>query len=145
MPIDLTQLAATSILPTYPGIQATESQIWSRFLSLNPNKYQGFLYNIRVGEGFPTPPTARENEAKFWHDVTMTRIDAIGVTEDTLEIFEIKHNAGHSAIGQLLAGRILAELEIEDPRPLLQKIVTNHARPDTITVASVLEIEIIEV
>ncbi len=145
MAIDLNQLAPATILANYPGIQVVETQIWTRFLSRAAERYQGFLYNVRVGEGFPVPPNAREQEAKFWLDVTMTRIDAIGVRDDTLEIIEIKHNAGHSAIGQVIAGRVLAEFEIEDPRPLLQKIVTNQARPDTITVASVLEIEIFEV
>ena len=145
MPIDLTELAPAAILANYPGIQITETQIWNRFLALNSTRFQGFLYNVRVGEGFPTPLSANEREAKFWQDVTMTRIDALGVTETTIQVFEVKHNAGHSAIGQVIAGRILAELEIDDPRPLLQKIVTNQARPDTFTVATVLEIEIFQV
>lgn len=125
----------------YPGMAKQEQVIWDRFLASADNFYLGFLYNVRVGELPTLPEGTEENLRLMWEQINQSRLDALGIAEQVLTVFEVKVSAGLSAIGQAIGGRILAEIETDDPRAVEAAIVSNGIRPDVITVAGVLSIE----
>jgi len=140
MPIDLTRPAAPVILANYPGMAQQEQRIWDRFLLSENNIYTGFLYNVRVGERAQSPEGTPDNIARMWTEINQSRLDALGISQDELVIFEVKVSAGLSAIGQAIGGQILAQRDTDDPRPTTAAIVTDGIRPDAITVALALNI-----
>ncbi len=141
MPIDLTRPAPPIIMAGYPGMARQEQAIWDRFLLTADNIYTGFLYNVRVGELPALPEGTEEKMRAMWEQINQSRLDALGIADELLTVFEVKVSAGLSAIGQAIGGRILAEAETDDPRQILTAIVTNGIRPDARTVATALGID----
>lgn len=142
MPIDLSRPAAPVILAHYPGIALQEQDIWDRFLQSEDNIFTGFLYNVRVGKVAISPPGTEENLARMWTEINQSRLDALGITDDELVVFEIKVSAGLSAIGQAIGGQVLSQRETDDPRTITAAIVTDGIRPDARTVAEAIGIQI---
>jgi len=141
MPIDLTRPAPPIVMAGYPGMAKAEQRIWDRFLTSSNNFYTGFLYNVRVGELPQLPEGTEENLRAMWEQINQSRLDALGIAEEVLTVFEVKVSAGLSAIGQAIGGRILTEAETDDARPIEAAIVSNGIRPDVITVARALGME----
>lgn len=141
MAVDLSRPAPPTPLGFYPGMAQAEMIVWDRFLRTDANIFDGFIYNQRVGEAPPAPAGTEDNFARMWLEINQSRIDAIGITEDFLTVFEVKVSAGLGAIGQVMGGRILLLIELTDPRPVQMAIVTNGIRPDARTVAAVLAID----
>ncbi len=141
MPIDLTRPSPPIIMAGYPGMAKAEQVIWDRFLTSAANFYEGFIYNVRVGELPPLPEGTEENLRMMWEAINQSRLDALGIAEDVLTVFEVKVSAGLSAIGQAIGGRVLTEGETDDPREINAAIVSNGFRPDVLSVAAALGIE----
>ena len=137
MPIDFSQPAPPTILAFYPGMARAEQTIWDRFLTSNLNDFQGFLYNVRVGMVAQAPEGTEPQFQRMWADINQTRLDALGMRENELIVFEVKVSAGLSAIGQALGGQVLAQIDSDDPRPISAAIVSDGIRPDVVTVANV--------
>lgn len=129
-------------MPFYEGMAEAERRVWDRFLISDANVYDGFLYNVRVGQPPPPPPGAEEPFIRMWTEINQSRIDALGITEDFLTVFEVKVSAGLGAIGQAIGGMVLAQLELDDARPVTPAIVTDGIRPDATTVAEAIGIQI---
>ena len=143
MAIDFTQPAPPTVLAHYPGMARAEQTIWDRFLTSERNDFQGFLYNVRVGTVAQAPEGTEPQFQKMWAEINQTRLDALGIRETDLVVFEVKVSAGLSAIGQAAGGQVLAAIDSDDPRPIRATIVTDGARMDVITVAVSLLIQVI--
>lgn len=142
MPIALDRPAPPVILAHYPGMAKAEQDIWDRFLQSESNIFTGFLYNVRVGEKAQTPPGTEPDLAQMWVEINQSRLDALGIQDDELVVFEVKVSTGLSAIGQAIGGGILTRIETEDPRIISTAIVSDGIRPDARTVAEALNIVI---
>ena len=143
MAFDLTRPAAPVVLAAYDGMARAEQAIWDRFLTSEENDYTGFLYNVRVGEVAQAPEGSEPQFQRMWADINQSRLDALGIRELDLTVFEVKVSAGLSALGQALGGRVLTEIDKDDPRPVQATIVTDGARPDLITAAQSLFVRVI--
>lgn len=142
MGLDLDRPAAPVILAHYPGMAQQEQDVWDRFLVSENNIFTGFLYNVRVGDVAQSPPGTEENLANMWREINQSRLDALGITDEELIVFEVKVSAGLSAIGQAIGGQILTRAETTDSRIVRAAIVSNGIRPDARTVALALNIDI---
>lgn len=86
----------------YPGLLVDEILVWQAWLLLNQQDYQGFDYNVRIGQGQDPGPTFNQTYRDMAIALTQLRVDAVGWQGDLPTIFEVKRNAGAQNIGQLL-------------------------------------------
>lgn len=108
----------------------TERNLWEKWFSKYSQGWEGYEYDVHVGEGVTVgedyPDWAR-SMAKL---LTQKRIDVLAWRQGRPWIFEVKPQAGLSAYGQLLAYRELWMRENPGkPRPELA-VVTDILNPD---------------
>lgn len=114
----------------YPHMMPAEVPIWERWLSQYGKDYSKFDYDVHVGEGITTDPTWQANIATMAKILTQKRIDAVGYIGDRRVIFEVKPDAGLSALGQLIAYRDLYLRDTGYKGPLYLAVVTDNILPD---------------
>jgi len=83
-----------------------------------------------VGEGIPIDPAWPKNIQVAAGALTKKRIDAIGHHDNEVWIFEIKPDAGLSALGQLIAYRDLYNKTFGEPPVLFLAVITDILNPD---------------
>ncbi len=95
-----------------------DTQLWRKFIREHGKDYKRFDYDLAVGQGEDPGPEFQENLRKDFIDLTRKRIDAVGYTNNTATIFEIKPRAGTSALGQLITYQTL----FKQSHPTISKI-----------------------
>ena len=124
----------------YPHLLASDTEIWSRFLTKHLDYFDVVDYDIHVGKGIKLDPTWSENIKKDATTLTQRRIDVVAVKGRVYYIIEVKEDPGASCIGQLLTYRILYKEKYPDrPTPQLMLIANNIDR-DLQTVIDKLKI-----
>ena len=106
----------------YPHMKPADVKIWESFIKNNPDAYDTVIYDLCVG----SPPSF---DSKFDAvstanavDLYKKKIDVVGFKGNTVDIIELKPNAGAGALGQVLGYVILYKRDISDaptPRPVL--------------------------
>jgi hypothetical protein len=86
--------------------------IWFVWRDLNLLKEERYYYNVRLGVPVPAPETAPENYRRQWELSSLFRIDALGVSQDRITIYEIKSRALTSDLWQLNTYRTLLHAEV---------------------------------
>lgn len=129
-------------LAKYPHMFPRDIKIWERFLDKVGHLYDSFSYDVKVGTGRPEDPNWSENIKRMNYILSTFRIDAIGHQGSEITLFEVKPDAGPSAIGQILC---YGEL-YESGRPTLKTarlaIITNRATPDINHLCNVFNIKL---
>ena len=116
--------------PNYPHMNIRDKEIWERFILKYAGAYTGVQYDFHVGEA-PPFNTLYDDDADFNQDMLYRlRIDAIGHTDNTIDIIEVKPNAGPSTIGQVQGYKTLYERDEEITKPLRMVIVTDSLKPN---------------
>jgi len=104
--------------------------LWQRFLVQHGEYFDRFEYDVHVGRGVELDPAWPEEIARAALALTQKRIDAMGYRGGEVWLFEVKPDAGLSALGQLLAYKILWEKE-NKARPInYLAIITDRLNPD---------------
>jgi len=88
---------------TPPAFQHEENKIWTAFVDAFGDHYQGFYYNVKLGEDLITPEQRMIPEKRMTEEIGLKRIDAIGIRTDCYDIFEVRRRAGPGTFGQLIA------------------------------------------
>ncbi len=114
----------------FPHMLPGDVELWKRFLFDYGKYFEKFDYDVRVGEGIPVDPAWPENIKVAAKLLTQKRIDAIGYHREEVWIFEVKPDAGLSALGQLLGYRDLYVKQFGEPKKLYLAIVTDRINPD---------------
>ena len=114
----------------YPHMLPNELRIWDRFIQVMGDRWERFEYDVHVGEGVDPGPGYPEKWRKLAIMLTQKRIDAVGYAEDGIWIFEVKPDAGLSALGQLLGYKVLFERDRKPSEPIHLAVVTNRVFPD---------------
>lgn len=121
-------------LHKYPHLLASDVPIWERWLDLHGEDFQGFDYDIHVGEGVEPPPGTDGNIRKMARALTQKRIDAVGYQPGKIWIIEVKERPGVGAIGQILSYVVLYQRQFNPELDLIPCIVADIVEPDIRTV-----------
>lgn len=107
-----------------------ERLLWLAWMRENFQFWGGFLYDVHVGEGIPIDPAWPPNIRAASRSLTQKRIDAIAWRNQVLWIFEVKPDAGLSAVGQLLSYRVLYRKTFGYQDKIQLGIITDQINPD---------------
>jgi hypothetical protein len=124
----------------YPHLLPREVALWKIFLDHHINEYEYFEYDVHVGQGAEIDPDTETMIKDLALALTRKRIDVIGHKKKSITIFEIKPDAGLSAIGQLVAYSLLLQKERKIKQPLKLNIISDIIDVDTRTVARTMKI-----
>ena len=93
----------------YPGLIPIEEQLWRAWLHEHELEFDGFDYNVHVGEGVRVRaaalegmPELQESNARQFLDATRKKVDCVGYRPGETWVFEVEERPGHRALGQLL-------------------------------------------
>jgi hypothetical protein len=114
----------------YPHLLPEDSALWSEFLDLFEPDHQTFLYDVAVGMGRDPGLDFDPSIRKMALQLSKRRIDAVGVSLDFVEIFEITQSAGLKACGQALVYPRLLKVTWDLPVPILVTIVCRSVQDD---------------
>ena len=104
--------------------------LWQRYIVQHGEYFDRFEYNRHVGEGVELDPSWPPNIVKAALALTQKRIDAVGYRGPEVWIFEVKPDAGLSALGQVLAYRTLWNRDPANPKVTYLAIITDRLNPD---------------
>lgn len=131
MSFDLGTLWPVEMARTPPAFERQELEIWLRFLDGYGDSYQGFYYNVKIGEDRNLVADLEEKVRAAINALALKRIDAVGKRGDTWDIMEVKRHAGPGALGQILAYETLWVNYSGNLRPYTLTIVTDYMDVDT--------------
>lgn len=111
---------------SYPHMNIRDKEIWDRFIDKYPDAYKQVQYDYHVGDG-PKFNTLDDDETDRNQDMLYRlRIDVIGHSNNSIDIIELKPNAGAGTIGQVTSYKILYERD-EDPLLPVNAIIVTDA------------------
>lgn len=114
----------------YPHMRKEDIAIWERFITAYPTAYDTVIYDLAVGSGSPVSPGEEEVLAGGFKTLTQRKIDVVAQAPGTLDIIELKPDAGPSALGQVKGYVTLYKRDVNpsaNPRPVL---ITDRLKPD---------------
>ena len=114
----------------YPHMNVRDKEIWERFIDKYPDAYKSAQYDFHIGDAPPFNTLMDDDEDRNQDMLYRLRIDVIGWSLDSLDIIEVKPNAGPSTIGQV---KSYATLYKRDEEPQIQVrtiIVTDKEQPN---------------
>ena len=129
----------------YPHMMPGDKAVWDRFLEQHGDYFEGFDYDIHVGEGVGEITGYSEEIKKAAIALSQKRIDAVGYRGNEVWVIEIKPHAGLSAIGQVLAYETLYNIEHETKPVTYKAIVTDRTDNDMRTLCGTMAIRLYEV
>ncbi|NVM56475.1 MAG: hypothetical protein HWN66_22445 [Candidatus Helarchaeota archaeon] len=118
----------------YPHLIGEDTEVWERFVSKFPKKFDSVDYDIKVGLGADTSPIPDESDKKYWATLTKKRIDVIGFKNDFVTIVEVKKRATLFTLGQILGYRFLYLKEHPELHVVKTLIVCDTISQDDIDV-----------
>ena len=121
-----------------------EEKIWLRFLQIYGDQFQNYRYDVRVGKGQDPGPRYEWKWRQLAIMLTQKRIDVVAERNGDVWIFEVKPDAGLSAIGQVLSYRVLYKQHFREERPIRLAIVTTRVDDDIREVAEHYGIKVYE-
>jgi len=110
----------------FPG----DVPLWERFLRLQGKEFRKFEYDVKVGRGIEAPPDWAEQYRKATRILSLKRIDVVGYKDNQVWIFEVKPDAGLSALGQLIGYRTLWLRERKEPPYVILALITDRLNED---------------
>lgn len=121
--------------PTYrghfPQMSVEDRLIWNRWLDHHADDFECYAYNVPVGGLDCDDPDTPEAVKTQWRYCTAKRIDVLAWGRPAPTIFEVRYQAGVSALGALLTyGFLFREHNPQLPRPRLH-LLTDHIAADT--------------
>lgn len=120
-----------------------DQAIWDRFINKYPEAYDEVFYDFPVGEGSPIPKKTQENLARDFRILTQWKIDVVAKKNNTIDIIELKPNAGISALGQVQAYAILYARIAPTNIKIIPTLITDILRPDMEKLAIIEKIKLI--
>lgn len=116
---------------TPPAFERIENAIWQAFLDGYGDSYEGFHYNVAIGEDRNVPGVDDAKLKAAVEELALKRIDAVGKRGSTWDIIEVRRHAGPGTVGQLLTYETLWVAYSGGLRPYTLTIVTDYMDIDT--------------
>jgi len=118
----------------YPHMFPEDLKIWERFLTKYGALYNGFYYDVTVGQPVEVPSYIKENYKRSAEILSKLRIDAVGERENTIDLIEVKPIGNLSALGQLLTYHKHYISDYEPSKPVRMVLVAGEINPNVETV-----------
>lgn len=134
--------------PDYRGhmnqLSAEDRVIWLRFLARFADHYDGFAYDVPVGGLDCDQDDVSDELKRAWRYCTAKRIDVVGLRLGRPTIFEIRYQAGVSALGALLTYHYLFRTHNPTILDIPLRLITDHIASDTREAAEHYHIQVTE-
>lgn len=91
----------------YPHMTFDETEVWERYMAVNPDKFESVDYDFRVGHGVDLSGELESNFARMAKMLSQKRIDVLAWVGDSPTIIEVKTRVGLSTLGQVWGYRTL--------------------------------------
>ena len=128
----------------FPHMLPNECKLWERFLQIYGDQFRNYRYDVHVGKGQDPGPKYEPKWRELAIKLTQKRIDVVAERDNEIWIFEVKPDAGLSAIGQVLSYRVLYKQQFKEERPIRLAIVTTRVDDDIREVAKEYGIKVYE-
>lgn len=112
----------------YPHMKPRDIDIWERFISQYPDAYEKCQYDFSIGDVPVFMEQTSSPQGQAMRELYKLKIDVLGYKGDTIDLIEVKPDAGASTIGQLLGYVSLYKRDISSTVPIRPVIVTNVLR-----------------
>jgi len=129
----------------YPHLKPLDIAIWERYISAKPDFWETVDYDLAIGTGAPIAPGTEENMARDFKILTQYKIDVVGYKGDTIDIVEVKPNAGASALGQAKSYELLYRRDVDQVSPLRTRLITDTIGADMPHLSEWMELEVISI
>lgn len=130
MPTELGPRFSATTTTSPPGMSAEDNFLWSLYQPTIIDTAEAVYFNVRLGEGQPTPEGTTPEMARMWYLNTAKRADALIEYKDRIEIVEFRDQANANAIGRLLQYALLYQQDPVIMKPLQLVLVTNRYDSD---------------
>ena len=114
----------------FPHLLPAEARIWEVWYKIHGKDWDWFEYDVHVGKGVDPGPSTPEPYRSLAVKLTQKRIDVVGKRDGKIWLFEVKPDAGLSALGQLLAYSELYRRDFNYTGPLELAVVTTEVNDD---------------
>lgn len=114
----------------FPHLLPEDKELWRDFLSLNPNRFTRYQYDVKVGFGRDPGPDFPMNIREMALNISRRRIDAIGFNPHDITIIEISVFAGLTQLGQLMAYPTLYKSTTQVTLPIKRLLVARAIQTD---------------
>jgi len=94
-------------MPKWKHLSPAENVLWSRWMEKYGHLWHDYQYDVYVGKGRPPLPEWPDWLKELQEKLSRRRLDVLAWRDGVLWIFEIKPQAGLSALGQVLGYREL--------------------------------------
>jgi hypothetical protein len=126
----------------YPHMQRTERAMFRDWLIHRGQSFDGFMFDVRVGNGKAVPGDVPENIAAMWRTLTKKRIDAIGYKGNETWLIEIKKRMTIGILAQIDVYAWLLLSEYFPDGPFRKLCIVGDIDPDLMDIAKQKQIEI---
>lgn len=113
----------------FTGMSTFEGFLWSKFLEEHGPEFFDYEYNVRLYRPISVPKDWPQEYKQNANDLTAYRIDAVAKAKGQIVIFEVRPDAKHSAIGNLIFYRFLYILQFAPTVPVKMVLITNSYAP----------------
>lgn len=133
------------LLYKYTHMSVADRAIWERYVAKFPNAYKSVQYDFRVGDPPPFNPLGNDGADLNQDALYRLRIDVVGSTGTSIDIIELKPNAGPSTIGQVKGYKTLYVRDEQPTRQVGMLIITDKIQPNMKFLCEQEGVRIIEV
>lgn len=114
----------------FPHLLPVDADIWRQHLEAHFSEYSQLEYDVRVGDGRDPGPGFDRNMRDMAYALSCRRIDVVAHVGSGLQIIEVTHSAGFTAIGQLISYPILYRDTYPGGAPLRPILVAGEIQTD---------------
>lgn len=114
----------------YPHMKPNDVAIWERFIEQFPDAYEMVQYDVGIGDIPPFMEQTSSPQGQAMRELYRLKIDVLGYAGDRIDLIEVKHEAGSSAIGQLIGYVELYKRDYEVNKPVSPVLLTNIQKPN---------------
>lgn len=123
------------------GMPPGEERIWLTALEVLRSRWRAVHYRTLVGGRAQFSAGMDSSLTRMAEDLSALKIDAVGDAGDHWDIVEVKDRSSLSAIGQLMAYKVLWDADPPDPRETRMIYVSPQITPEAAQVMTHFGIE----
>jgi hypothetical protein len=114
----------------YPHMKPRDVAIWERYIDKFPEHYERCQYDFGIGDIPDFIANASSKEGQAMQELYRLKIDVLGYKGDTIDLIEVKPEAGASTIGQLIGYVALYERDVRPTQKVRPVIITDVIKPN---------------
>ena len=112
-------------LPKYPHLVGSDIAIWDSWVRTHGHYFQGFDYDVHVGQGLEPDKDQDYPLQQMWIGLTQKRIDVVGYRPGEIWLIEVKDRPTVAVIGQCLSYQTLYGIDYSPATPTISCLVAD--------------------